>query len=53
MALFSMRSPEVTRVLYLQCAVDEDLSQWSDDRIWDELPMRMKQRMDGRRTADR
>jgi p-hydroxybenzoate 3-monooxygenase len=35
-ALFSMRSPSVTR-LYLQCAPDEDVSEWSDDRIWDEL----------------
>ena len=35
-ALFSMRSPTVTR-LYLQCAPDEDLAQWSDDRIWAEL----------------
>jgi p-hydroxybenzoate 3-monooxygenase len=35
-ALFSMRSPEITR-LYLQCAPDEDLSQWPDARIWEEL----------------
>ena len=40
MALFSMRSPEITR-LYLQCAPDEDLAQWPDDRIWDELLLRM------------
>jgi p-hydroxybenzoate 3-monooxygenase len=33
-ALFSMRSNSVTR-LYLQCAPDEDVEQWSDDRIWD------------------
>jgi p-hydroxybenzoate 3-monooxygenase len=39
-ALFSMRSPEVTR-LYLQCAPDEDLGNWSDDRIWNELNVRM------------
>ena len=39
-ALFSMRSPTVTR-LYLQCAPDEDLSCWSDDRIWDELGARL------------
>jgi p-hydroxybenzoate 3-monooxygenase len=39
-ALFSMRTPSVTR-LYLQCAPDEDLSQWSDDRIWDELITRL------------
>jgi p-hydroxybenzoate 3-monooxygenase len=39
-ALFSMRSPSVTR-LYLQCAPDEDIAQWSDDRIWDELLTRL------------
>ncbi|HVE05921.1 MAG TPA: 4-hydroxybenzoate 3-monooxygenase [Paraburkholderia sp.] len=38
-ALFSMRSPTVTR-LYLQCRPDEDLAQWSDARIWDELHTR-------------
>ena len=40
-ALFSMRSPSVTR-LYLQCAVDEDVIQWSDDRIWTELLARLR-----------
>lgn len=40
-ALFSMRSPKVTR-LYLQCAPDEDLANWPDDRIWEELLTRMK-----------
>jgi p-hydroxybenzoate 3-monooxygenase len=40
-ALFSMRSEEVTR-LYLQCAPDEDLTQWSDDRIWSELKRRLR-----------
>jgi p-hydroxybenzoate 3-monooxygenase len=35
-ALFSMRSPKITR-LYLQCAPDEDLGQWPDARIWEEL----------------
>jgi p-hydroxybenzoate 3-monooxygenase len=39
-ALFSMRSTTVTR-LYLQCAPDEDLSQWPDDRIWEELLTRL------------
>jgi p-hydroxybenzoate 3-monooxygenase len=39
-ALFSMRSTAVTR-LYLQCAPDEDLDQWSDDRIWSELKTRL------------
>jgi p-hydroxybenzoate 3-monooxygenase len=40
-ALFSMRSPEITR-LYLQVAPDEDLAQWSDARIWDELHARLE-----------
>jgi p-hydroxybenzoate 3-monooxygenase len=39
-ALFSMRSSSVTR-LYLQCAPDEDLAAWSDDRIWAELKLRL------------
>jgi p-hydroxybenzoate 3-monooxygenase len=39
-ALFSMRSPRVTR-LYLQCATDEDIDNWSDDRIWSELKTRL------------
>ncbi|TDN62508.1 4-hydroxybenzoate 3-monooxygenase [Paraburkholderia sp. BL10I2N1] len=38
-ALFSMRSPTVTR-LYLQCRPDEDLAQWSDERVWSELHTR-------------
>ncbi|KAF1025334.1 MAG: 4-hydroxybenzoate 3-monooxygenase (NAD(P)H) [Burkholderia plantarii] len=42
-ALFSMRSPSVTR-LYLQCLPDEDLAQWSDARIWDELHTRFANR---------
>jgi p-hydroxybenzoate 3-monooxygenase len=39
-ALFSMRSPGVTR-LYLQCRPDENLAEWSDDRIWEELQRRL------------
>jgi len=39
-ALYSMRSPRVTR-LYLQCAPDESIEQWSDDRIWHELQTRL------------
>lgn len=39
-ALLSMRSPTISR-LYLQCSPDEDLSQWSDRRIWDELSTRL------------
>ena len=40
-ALFSMRSPTITR-LYLQCAPDEDVDQWPDDRIWKELQTRLQ-----------
>jgi p-hydroxybenzoate 3-monooxygenase len=40
-ALFSMRSPAITR-LYLQCAPDEDVNAWSDDRIWGELIARLR-----------
>jgi p-hydroxybenzoate 3-monooxygenase len=39
-ALLSMRSPEISR-LYVQCAPDEDIDQWSDDRIWSELHKRL------------
>ena len=39
-SLFSMRSPKITR-LYLQCEPDEDISDWSDDRIWSELNTRL------------
>ena len=39
-ALLSMRSPEVSR-LYLQCAADENLDEWPDDRIWEELDTRL------------
>jgi p-hydroxybenzoate 3-monooxygenase len=38
-ALHSMRSPHLTR-LYLQCAPDEDIAQWPDARIWEELHRR-------------
>jgi p-hydroxybenzoate 3-monooxygenase len=38
-ALYSMRSPTISR-LYLQVPVDEDLENWPDDRIWDELAAR-------------
>jgi p-hydroxybenzoate 3-monooxygenase len=39
-ALHSMRSPTRTR-LYLQCRPDEDLDEWSDERIWEELDRRL------------
>jgi p-hydroxybenzoate 3-monooxygenase len=40
-ALYSMRSPEITR-LYLQCAADADIAEWPDSRIWDELHLRLE-----------
>jgi p-hydroxybenzoate 3-monooxygenase len=39
-ALYSMRSPEVTR-LYLQVPPETDPADWSDARIWDELHTRL------------
>jgi p-hydroxybenzoate 3-monooxygenase len=42
-ALLSMRSPEISR-LYLQCAPDENIEDWSDDRIWTELRTRFAMR---------
>ena len=39
-ALHSMRSPQVGR-LYLQVPADEDIERWPDDRIWDELRVRL------------
>jgi p-hydroxybenzoate 3-monooxygenase len=49
-ALHSMRTPEITR-LYLQCAPDENVAQWSDERIWEELQTRLATR-DGRRLTE-
>ena len=39
-ALFSMRSPKVVRY-YLQCAPDEDIDRWPDEKIWEELQIRL------------
>jgi p-hydroxybenzoate 3-monooxygenase len=39
-ALATMRSATISR-LYLQCAPDEDLATWSDDRIWAVLRRRL------------
>jgi p-hydroxybenzoate 3-monooxygenase len=39
-ALLSLRSPELSR-LYVQCRADEDVAEWSDDRIWGELQLRL------------
>jgi p-hydroxybenzoate 3-monooxygenase len=42
-ALLSMRSPTLTR-LYLQCEPDEALANWPDERIWEELQLRLSRR---------
>jgi p-hydroxybenzoate 3-monooxygenase len=42
-ALLSMRSPAISR-LYLQCAPDEPLENWPDERIWSELATRLSTR---------
>lgn len=39
-ALLSMRSPELSR-LYVQCRPDEDIGQWPDERIWQQLHERL------------
>jgi p-hydroxybenzoate 3-monooxygenase len=39
-ALHSLRSPELSR-LYVQCAPDEDIGEWPDARIWEELQARL------------
>jgi p-hydroxybenzoate 3-monooxygenase len=39
-ALCSLRSPELSRY-YVQCALDEDLQRWPDERFWDELRRRI------------
>jgi p-hydroxybenzoate 3-monooxygenase len=45
-ALHSMRSATVSR-LYLQVPPDEDVAQWSDDRIWTALATRLGHGQDG------
>ena len=39
-SLASRRSPKLSR-LYVQCEIDEDLGNWPDRRIWDELHTRL------------
>jgi p-hydroxybenzoate 3-monooxygenase len=39
-ALLSMRTPQLSR-LYLQCDHDEEIGNWSDGRIWQELHTRL------------
>ncbi len=39
-ALASMRSPTRSRY-YIQCDLDADLADWPDERVWDELKLRL------------
>jgi len=39
-ALYTMRSPTLAR-LYLQCAPDDEIENWPDARIWEELHARL------------
>ena len=39
-ALLSLRSADLSR-LYIQCRPDEDLAEWPDERIWEELQTRL------------
>jgi p-hydroxybenzoate 3-monooxygenase len=39
-ALFTMRSMTLCR-LYLQCPPDDDVADWPDDRIWEQLHLRL------------
>jgi p-hydroxybenzoate 3-monooxygenase len=39
-ALLSMRSPELSR-LYVQVRADEEVAEWSDARVWEELQLRL------------
>src|SRR5687767_13545487 len=38
-ALASRRSPHISR-LYVQCSLDDDVANWSDAQLWDELHIR-------------
>jgi p-hydroxybenzoate 3-monooxygenase len=42
-ALLSMRSPEIQR-LYIQCDPEEDIANWPDARIWEQLHLRFAAR---------
>jgi p-hydroxybenzoate 3-monooxygenase len=39
-ALHSLRSPRLSR-LYIQCPPDDDIADWPDERIWQELHLRL------------
>ena len=43
-ALQSMRTPELSR-LYIQCDPHENIDKWTDDMLWDEIDLRIGQKM--------
>jgi p-hydroxybenzoate 3-monooxygenase len=45
-ALLSMRSPDVSR-LYIQCDPDEDIANWPDERVWEQLHLRLGKQNEG------
>jgi p-hydroxybenzoate 3-monooxygenase len=46
-ALYSMRSPTISR-LYLQVDAEEDIDEWPDERIWNELRVRLGEVNEGK-----
>ena len=50
-ALYTMRSPVLAR-LYLQCAPDDEVEAWPDERIWRELHLRIGGTRDACRRQD-
>jgi p-hydroxybenzoate 3-monooxygenase len=48
-ALLSMRSPQISR-LYIQCDPEEDVANWPDEKIWQELHARLASDEDWRLT---
>lgn len=46
-ALCSMRNPSLSRY-YIQCSMEDDLKDWSDERFWDELALRLPSEVSGR-----
>ena len=45
-ALLSMRSPDISR-LYIQCDNDDDIANWPDQRIWEQLHLRLGKQHEG------
>lgn len=40
-ALLTLRTPEISR-LYVQCQPEDDLADWPDERVWEELHVRLE-----------